>query len=165
MTETTARFALPFILPGQAQKEAYHNEALARLDVMVHAAVEGEGPAQPPSDPAAGQCWIVPSGAEGAWTGRDGAIAGWTSGGWRFVAPTDGITVWDKAAGVSKRWTGGDWNGGELICARVIVEDHQVVGPRHAAIASPAGGTTIDVEARDAIEAIIATLMSHGLIE
>lgn len=32
MTDTSARFALPLILPGQAQKEIFHNEALALLD-------------------------------------------------------------------------------------------------------------------------------------
>jgi hypothetical protein len=30
MADTTPRFALPFILPGQAQKELFHNEALAQ---------------------------------------------------------------------------------------------------------------------------------------
>ena len=32
MTERSTRFALPFILPGQAQKEAFHNEAVAAID-------------------------------------------------------------------------------------------------------------------------------------
>ncbi len=39
------RLALPFILPGQAQKELFHNEALQTLDLVVAAAVE-EPPAQ-----------------------------------------------------------------------------------------------------------------------
>ena len=40
---TTVRFALPLIAPGQAQKEAYHNEALAAIDAALHACVE-DGP-------------------------------------------------------------------------------------------------------------------------
>mgnify|MGYP006199852597 CR=1 FL=1 len=34
MSDATARFALPFILPGQAQKELFHNEALTRLEAL-----------------------------------------------------------------------------------------------------------------------------------
>jgi hypothetical protein len=39
-----------------------------------------------------------------------------------------------------------------------------VVGAWGAAIAAPAGGTTIDVEGRAAISAILAALRSHGMI-
>lgn len=35
----TPRLALPLLQPGQAQKEMYHNEALARLDLAVQPAV------------------------------------------------------------------------------------------------------------------------------
>jgi hypothetical protein len=38
---TTARFALPLIAPGQAQKEVYHNEALTAVDAALHACIEG----------------------------------------------------------------------------------------------------------------------------
>ncbi len=37
----TPRLSLPFIVPGQAQKELFHNEALQLLDVLVAGAVEG----------------------------------------------------------------------------------------------------------------------------
>jgi hypothetical protein len=38
-----------------------------------------------------------------------------------------------------------------------------VVGARQPAIAAPAGGTTIDAEARNAVAALLAVLKSHGL--
>jgi hypothetical protein len=38
------------------------------------------------------------------------------------------------------------------------------VGPQAAAIASPAGGSIVDVEARAALGALLATLREHGLI-
>ena len=41
MPETSPRFALPYILPGQAQKEIFHNEALAMLDAALHGAGSG----------------------------------------------------------------------------------------------------------------------------
>ena len=106
MSETSARFALPLIMPGQAQKELFHNEALAAIDAALHAAVEGAPQAAPPAAPVEGQCWLVGPDATGAWTGRDGSLAAWTSGGWRFVTPQPGMCAWDGAAGVPTldRW-------------------------------------------------------------
>jgi hypothetical protein len=101
MTETSARFALPFLQPGQAQKEVYHNEALALLDIAVQAAVQSADVAVPPDSPATGSCWIVAAGATGAWAGRSGTIAGWTSGGWRFVEPSEGMQVWNVATALA----------------------------------------------------------------
>ncbi len=66
MTETSARFALPFILPGQAQKEIFHNEALVLVDAALHACVEGDPADEVPADPDPGQSWIVEPGAAGA---------------------------------------------------------------------------------------------------
>lgn len=36
--ETTARLGLPLLAPGQAQKELFHNEALALVDAATQAA-------------------------------------------------------------------------------------------------------------------------------
>jgi hypothetical protein len=165
MTDTSARFALPFIMPGQAQKEVYHNEALARLDAALHAAAE-QGPlATPPADPQEGESWIVAADATGAWTGKDDALASWTGGGWRFVAPVPGMLVWNKAAGVWLHWSGSGWSDGALPATALSIGGEQVVGPRLADVPSPSGGTIIDSEARAAIDAVIATLKSHGLID
>ena len=68
MTEASPRFALPFILPGQAQKEAFHNEAVALIDAALHACVSGGPTDVVPADPAFGEGWIVASGAAGDWT-------------------------------------------------------------------------------------------------
>ena len=161
----TPRFQLPFILPGQAQKELYHNEALSRIDCALHACVE-EGPlATPPTAPTPGQSWIVAAPAEGAWTGQEGYIACWTEGGWRFLLPQPGTCVWDKAAGLWLRYDDDGWSKGEVPAAKLVIGGVQVVGERQPAILSPSGGTIIDAEARAAIDAVIATLMSHGLTD
>ena len=164
MSDGTPRFDLPFILPGQAQKELFHNEALARLDALLHGAVEGAPTAQVPGEPQEGQSWIVATAAAGEWSGKDHHLAAWTGGGWRFIAPRMGMRLWNKAAGYWVHWTGASWSSGELPVARIHVDGQQVLAGRQPAIVTPSGGTTIDAEARTALGQIIATLMSHGLI-
>lgn len=165
MSEATARHKLPFIVPGQAQKEVFHNEALTLVDAALHPAVEGAPVAAPPAGPMPGQCWIVATGGSGAWAGKDHQLASWTDGGWRFVAPQPGMVAWNKAASHWSYWNGTGWSAGDLPASAIRIGGLQVVGPRQPAVPSPSGGTTIDGEARAAIAAIIATLISHGLTE
>jgi len=165
MGDMTARLALPFIVPGQAQKEFHHNEALTRIDIALHSAVEGAPIAVPPEAPALGLSWIVAAGASGGWAGKEGAIASWTEEGWRFVAPVPGMLVWNKEAGHWLHWRSGTWSGGELSAAAYLVGGQKVVGERQPAVPSPSGGTIIDEEARAAIAAVTAALKSHGLID
>jgi hypothetical protein len=165
MTETTPRLRLPFILPGQAQKELFHNEALARIDAALHASVEGEALSQPPGSPTEGQSWIVGAAASAAWAGQENKLASWTSGGWRFVEPIPGFSVWNREAGYWIYWSGTAWSAGEHPATSLIVKGKKVVGERQLAIPSPSGGTIIDEEARTTIATIIATLKSHGLTD
>lgn len=163
-TESTSRLALPLLQPGQAQKELYHNEALALLDLAVQAAVVSIGLTTPPGVPEPGQCWIVGDGASGAWSGADRALAGWTAGGWRFLIPADGMTVWSVADGCWARFDGVGWVIGDLPCRRVVVGGDQVLGARQSAITFGADGAVVDAEARAAIMAILAAMRGHGLI-
>ena len=165
MTETSPRFALPFILPGQAQKEAFHNEALTLLDAALHACVAGDPTADVPADPEPGESWLVESSASGAWAGRADNLATWTDGGWRFTAPVPGMTVWNIDTGYRMHWTGNAWSDGEWPVSALTIGGQQIVGPRLETVPSPSGGTTIDAEARAAVDAIIVALRTHGLIE
>jgi hypothetical protein len=165
MTETSPRFLLPFILPGQAQKEAYHNEALTLIDAALHAQVE-TGPVDDlPDEPEPGQCWIVGAGASGAWAGKANALACWTASGWRFISRRTGMLAWTIDPGCWLYWTGSDWSAGEWPATALVIDGQQVVGPRLPDVPSPSGGTIIDVEARATLDGLIATLKSHGLIE
>lgn len=165
MTDSaTARLMLPLLEPGQAQKEMFHNEALARIDVAIQARVVAAGVNVPPPDPAPGECWIAGESPEGAWAGRAHAIAGWTAAGWRLIDAFEGMRCWVSAAEGFATFTGGEWHVGECY-GRLIVDGEQLVGSRGAAIADPAGGTSPDAEARDAIAAILAALRTHGLID
>ena len=157
------RLKLPLLAAAQAQKEVTHNEALALADIAVQAVVQAVAPANVPATPVVGQCWIVGVAPTGAWTGRAGNIAGWTSGGWRFVAPFEGMRVWSLTDGVIVRRGASAWLVGAMTAASLSVGGQQVVGARAARITAPTGGTTIDLQARAAIAALIAGLETHGL--
>jgi hypothetical protein len=162
--DQTARLALPLLHAGQAQKELDHNEALTRLDLAVQPSVLALGGDVPPDDPAPGECWIVGDSPVGAWSGHAQALAGWTAGGWRFVAARPGMRVWRASDGSDVRYDGAEWVAGEVRATGVFVAGDQVVSTRAAAIAEPLGGAAIDAEARIALGDILAALRHHGLI-
>lgn len=160
----TARWALPLLDAGQAQKEMTHNEALLLLDLLAGAGVVAVGVETPPADPVAGQCWVIGATPTAAWAGRALALAGWTAGGWRFVAPRDGLTVWSAADGCPVIFGGGQWRIGRLAATELVVGGVRVIGPQRPAIVPPAGGSNVDGEARATIAAMLAALTAHGLI-
>ena len=149
---------------GQAQKEIVHNEALAIIDLLLHGSVVETAVDMPPASPVPGQCWIVGPSPAAAWAGQGGMIAGWTIGGWRFVAPRAGMRLWDEGAGCPVTHDGSDWSLGILDATAIRVGGVQVVGAQQAAIPDPAGGAVADAEARTAIDAMLASLRAHGLI-
>jgi len=146
----SARLSLPFLSPGQAQKEFFHNEALQTLDLLVAPAVE-EGPRDaPPASPTIGACYLVGASPSGDWVGKSMCIAGYTSGGWRLIQPTEGMTAYVKSTGQTATYREGAW---------------EIAGGQVAAIPGPSGGSNVDVEARAAIDQVLAALRHHGLIE
>ena len=139
----TPRFALPLLFPGQAQKEFYLNEAHALADTLLHAACEGEA-ADPPASPAEGEAWLVASGASGDWAGEEGKLAARQAGNWLFVAPTEGMRLFDRASGQILLYRGG-WQ-------------------RPVAPIAPSGGAVVDAEARSAIAGLLAALVEAGIL-
>lgn len=142
-TNTSPRHGLPFLFVGQAQKEYFVNEALARLDALLHPAVEDEL-SNPPASPEDGQCWVVGASATGEWAGHDAAIACWQAGNWFFQTPQVGMQLFDKAAGRLARFDG-SW-------------------VRADAVTAPDGGSTVDNEARTAIAGLISALVAAGIL-
>lgn len=159
----TPRLGLPMLEPGQAQKEMTHNEALSRLDIATQPSILAIA-ATPPASPARGQCWLVADAAQGDWTGHANAVAAWTDGGWRFVAPFEGMRIWRIDMQCHALFTNGEWYHGRTY-GRLFIEGRQLVGPREPNVAEPIGGVTVDAEARAAITAVLQTLRRHGLIE
>lgn len=164
MSDMTPRWELPMLFAGQAQKELFHNEALTRIDMLLHGMVEAAGVTIPPASPVVGQAWIVGVGASGAWEARGGSIACWTDGGWRFVTSRAGLTLHAADRGYTMVHDGTAWREGPFRSDGIYIEGVRVVGMQRAAVAAPAGGGVIDGEARVAIGAILDALRAHGLI-
>lgn len=160
----TARWRLPLLYAGQAQKELEHNEALALLDMAVQPAVTAMGTDLPPAEPAEGACWVVGDAPVGAWAGHARSLAGWTAGGWRFLAPHSGMTVWRVEDGLTARYQEGVWRIGELCATSIVIGGTPMLAARQAPIAGASGGSTIDLEAREVLEAVLETLRNHHLI-
>jgi hypothetical protein len=162
--EFTERLSLPFILPGQAQKEVSHNEALQLLDALVAGAIQGIATNDPPAAPAPGTCYLIGQAPSGEWAGHAGCIAVYADAGLRFIQPTEGMYFWVKSTQTFAVYGEGGWEIGAVHAARVLVNGVQVVGERADAIADPSGGTAVDVEARSTLVQILAVLRQHGLI-
>jgi hypothetical protein len=119
----------------------------------------------PPASPAAGACYIVGNSPTGEWAGKSQCIAGYTSGGWRYISATIGMVAHVKPMGISAQYRAGAWELGVLRGTGLILGGVQVVGSRLPAIPGPSGGATVDVEGRAAINQVLAALRQHGLIE
>lgn len=139
----TPRFGLPSLFSGQAQKEAFVNEAHALTDALLHCAVEGEA-TSPPAAPVEGTAWLIGTGATGEWLGKDGALACRQAGNWLYVDPQDGMQLRDRSTGQISFFLAG-WN-------RAVVPTE------------PIGGSVVDGEARAAILDLIAALRTSGIL-
>ncbi len=141
---TAPRFALPLLFAGQSQKEVSFNEAMLLVDFLLQPVIEGSATTVPTA-PTPGQCWIVASGASGLFAARTDQIAAWSEGGWRFIAPLEGMRVYDRTRGGHRIYGGGSWRAPTMPSA-------------------PSGGATVDAEARAAINAIAAALRDAGIV-
>ena len=138
----SARNGLPLLFAGQAQKEIVINEALLRLDALVHCAIEDERN-DPPAEPLEGQSWLVGPEPVGVWAEQAGFIASFSGNDWLYQAPYPGFRCWNKATMQFQSYTS-EW-----------------VAPVQPFPAE--GGTTIDVEAREAIASILNILTEAGI--
>jgi hypothetical protein len=138
--------------------------AVQLLDLIVAAAVQEGIRTSAPDAPQVGATYIVGAGATGAWAGRDQCLAGYTAGGWRFIVPREGMLAYVVSASVWAAFRAGAWEIGAIRGDRVLVGGEQVLGARAAAIAAPAGGSTVDSEARATVAQILAALRAHGLV-
>lgn len=141
---TSPRLGLPFLFAGQAQKETFVNEALARIDGLLHGVIQAEQNT-PPGAPEDGHGWLIGPVPTGAWAGHPGKIALWQGGQWLLVEPRNGMRLLDIGSSQDIRRVGNAW-------------------ARPVAPALPAGGAVVDTQARAAIEALVTGLKEAGIL-
>ena len=140
---TTPKLNLPLLFQGQAQKEFFFNEAMFLLDALTFIAVEGLA-TTPPAVPDEGEVWLVAPNATDEWAAKDAQLAIRIGNAWAFVSPRPGLSVFNK----------------ELSQA-IFFNDGWV----SATVPSvPTGGTTVDSEARGAINQILDALRVTKII-
>ncbi len=139
----TPNLQLPYILEAQAQKHVTHNEAIRALDALVQLTVIDRTLGTPPVSPLEGQRYIIASGADGAWTGKDAQIAAWQDGAWAFYMPQTGWQAWISTEALVVYFDGLAWQMpphgqnfilntslfGALTRAEIIEEEISLTGP------------------------------------
>ncbi len=108
MTETL-NLALPRIEAAQAQKHVTHNEALQKLDALVHLSVAARDALAPPATPVEGQRLLIGQNAAGAFAGKDFQIAAFLDGAWVFLAPKAGWRAFVEAEKLLLAHNGAQW--------------------------------------------------------
>ncbi|GLR47443.1 phage major capsid protein [Sphingomonas astaxanthinifaciens] len=160
----TERAETSILRDPYSKKPYVYFYATAVLDALVQSACVSGPNNTPPSSPADGDLFICGSAPTGSWSGRTNMLALFTAAGWRFIAPSDGCRVLDRASGMEWRFAAGQWVSGVIAVSQVRIGGKQVLGSQGAAIAAPTGGALVDAEGRAALGQILSALRAHGLI-
>lgn len=139
---TTPQLSLPLLFAGQAQKEFFINQALSVVDALASSVVLASI-GTPPDNASDGACYRITSPASGDWDGHEDQIAIRIAGAWHYVEPVNGMRMFDGQIGAMLLFDTG-WQFA-------------------AAPATPTGGATIDVEARQTLSDLIMELRRVGL--
>ncbi len=94
MGDNTTHLNLPFIAASQSQKHITHNEALQKLDAIVHLSVEERDLSSAPVSPAEGTRYIVGFSPSGEWIGKENQVAAFLNGAWVYLLPNEGWLAW-----------------------------------------------------------------------
>ena len=152
MSDTT-HLSLPYLEAAQAQKHVTVNEALRRLDALVHLSVLNATLTTPPTTPEEGDRYIVGTGASGAWNDEGGHVACWVDGAWMFLVPQVGWRAFNEAVGEFVRFTGGAWvaetsGGGGAVSAHGAAMSFHVLEADHTITAGATNDTSFVIPDR-----------------
>ena len=132
--DETPQLSLPLLQAAQAQKHVTVNEALIRLDGLAQLVLKSVDVSVPPGLAQPGDCYGVPAGAAGVWTGQGGLVALYSNGGWLFVQPRAGWRAWiadqtRDAVFDGVKWVGGTVAvspGGAAMAFEIVEIDHVI---------------------------------------
>lgn len=103
----TPKIGLQILTESQEDKELTVNANSYLLDAIVNGVLAQQ--ATPPGSPAAGDAYIVSATATGAWAGQENKIAFFYNGGWTFVAPAAGLSVFVLGSVATAYYSGSAW--------------------------------------------------------
>lgn len=109
MSQTSARFNLPYIMPGQAQKHVTHNEAVRALDALLHISVLSRAVDSPPAAPSEGNSYLISRVPTGVFEGYAQSLAYFIDSAWMIYPPVQGLIVNVEDEAICLIWRGSEW--------------------------------------------------------
>lgn len=140
---TTPLLGLAEIAEGVANQTTIHNMALRQLEALLVRALSKDT-AAPPASPAAGDSYIIPSEATGAWAGKGGQIAAFIGGAWSYFTVGEGVRLWVNDLDAEYVFDGAAWviNGADaadFLTQAAADAAYDAMGAAAAAVAAHAG--------------------------
>jgi hypothetical protein len=160
----TERAETSILRDPYSKKPYVYFYATILLDSLVHGCCAGAPGDTPPQAPELGLSYLCGVTPTGSWAGHSNGVACWTESGWRFVEPFDGLQMLDRVTGRHWRYMSGHWSSGVVKAAEIQINGLKVLGAQQPSIEGAAGGTIIDVEARNVLTQVLLALRNHGLI-
>lgn len=108
--EKSTKLNFGFISQYQAQKEIIFNENFAKLDNILYLSFISREIATVPSNPAYGDCYLIPKESKGEWANSSEQIA-YYKGMWEFIIPKPGMIAWIQAEKKLVIFDGNIWKG------------------------------------------------------
>ncbi|MFZ9738684.1 MAG: DUF2793 domain-containing protein [Prochlorotrichaceae cyanobacterium] len=103
----TPKVGLQILTESQEDKELTVNANSYTLDALINGVLAQQ--TTPPGSPAAGDAYIVSATATGAWAGQENKIAYWFNGGWSFISPAAGLSLFVLGSTATAYFNGSAW--------------------------------------------------------
>lgn len=105
----TPHLNITLVTQSQSQKEVTINLAFQVLEALQNTGIISMALSAPPGSPAEGALYVVKATGSGAWLGQDGNLAYFINGGWLFITPLNGLTLYDLSQSLLVTYSSGSW--------------------------------------------------------
>ena len=108
----TPRFGLERITDAPLNPETAHNNAIMRIDMLLHLSVIDDDLTAPPGSPSEGDRYLPAATATGDWAGKENQVAYYQGAAWKFIAmasDTEGTFCYIEDEDIFKLWDGSAW--------------------------------------------------------